>query len=107
MSIFPAALQVTAAAAWVGTVTADAAEADARIWVPMLVGAAVTTLPALERSFVSERLDATYAAMARAFIKRQPDPRTPADPWPALHAVQDGGQRRPHGRHASRLPAAA
>lgn len=102
MKIRPVWLQVTALGTWLSTIASDAAGAAPRVWVPMLAAAVVTSLPALFGMQVSDRLDRGYQAMARAFLTRPRDPRTPPRGLPVLHSVETVVPHRRHARHASR-----
>ena len=72
---------------------------DGRIFLLAALGGTIITL----QITVAARIDATYKAMAAAFITRPADTRTPG-PWPAvsLHAVpphdaQSAGRHRQNG----------
>lgn len=74
----PAPLQTLAALSWGATITAEADDADTRVWLPLLVAAGVLSLCTLMQATVTRRIDRMYQAMFRAAIP-------PEIPGPGAH----------------------
>ena len=78
----PAPLQTMAALFWGATIAADADDADARIWLPLLAAAGILSLCTLMQATVTRRIDRMYRAMFGARLTQLGNP-----------------EPEPHGRH--------
>ena len=119
--IRPALLQGMALASWGGTIAADAAQADDRIWLPLL-GAALLASWAAVQDYLIDRASQAANAMARAALTRPfdrdsgPMPRPATGPLARItgpmarlslldgpaHAAVPAARHRQRGQHANR-----